>query len=72
MLDLEARSAARRRAFYGLPNSTFSLLAAATVLVAGMAVERHGRAALALVALGFAVVTLLDWCPVSAATSAAC
>ncbi len=49
--------------FYGMPNTTFSLLAAATVLVAGLVVERYGRAALPGVALGFVVVALLNCLP---------
>ena len=49
--------------FYGMPNTTFSLLAAATVLAAGLLVERHGRDALAFVAIGFGVVALLNCVP---------
>ena len=49
--------------FYGMPNSTFSLLAAATLLAAGLLVERYGRAALPGVATGFAVVVLLNCVP---------
>jgi hypothetical protein len=49
--------------FYGMPNTTFSLLAAATVLAAGLIVERYGRAALPGVALGFVVVALLNCLP---------
>jgi hypothetical protein len=49
--------------FYGMPNTTFSLLAAATVIVAGLMVERYGRAALPGVALGFVVVALLNCVP---------
>jgi len=49
--------------FYGMPNSTFALLSAATVLTAGLLVERHGRAALPVVAVAFAVVALLNCLP---------
>ncbi len=49
--------------FYGMPNTTFSLLAAATILAAGLLVERYGRAALPGVAAGFAVVVLLNCLP---------
>lgn len=49
--------------FYGMPNSTFSLLAGATLLAAGLLVERYGRAALPGVAAAFAVVVLLNCVP---------
>ena len=49
--------------FYGMPNSTFALLAASTLLAAGLVVERYGRAALPGVAVGFAVVVLLNCVP---------
>ena len=49
--------------FYGMPNTTFSLLAAATVLAAGLLVERHGREALPFVAIGFGVVAVLNCMP---------
>ena len=49
--------------FYGMPNTTFSLLAAATILAAGLLVERYGRAALPGVATAFAVVALLNCLP---------
>ncbi len=49
--------------FYGMPNSTFSLIAAASVLVAGLAVERYGRDALPCVAVGFGVVAVLNCLP---------
>ena len=49
--------------FYGMPNSSFALLAAATVLAAGLAIERHGREALPAVGVAFAVVALLNCLP---------
>ena len=49
--------------FYGMPNSSFALLAAATVLAAGLAIERHGREALPAVAVAFVVVALLNCLP---------
>ena len=49
--------------FYGMPNSSFALLAAATVLAAGLAIERHGRDALPAVAVAFVVVALLNCLP---------
>ena len=49
--------------FYGMPNTTFSLLAAATLLAAGMLLERYGRAALAAIAAAFVVVGLLNCVP---------
>jgi hypothetical protein len=49
--------------FYGMPNTTFSLLAAATLLAAGLLVERYGRAALPAVGVAFVVVALLNCVP---------
>jgi hypothetical protein len=49
--------------FYGVPNSTFALVASAALLAAGLLVERYGRAALPAIGTGFAVIAVLNSLP---------
>lgn len=60
LLGYSPQSAGR---FYGLGNTTFAVLAACTVLVGALHVQRRGRKGLALVAGLFAVVVVVDGAP---------